>query len=633
VKRFSTPAVLFACLAAARLAAAPPSVPPLHPKFKLLDAAGQAAIRSGRPVSTLRTCGACHDAAYIAGHSYHASLGADAPVAPGQAPSGRPWDTGTGLFGRWDPLAYGPHGPHLDLRQWLHDLGERHVGGGPAAAVGVEMDCFLCHLPASDSAARAAELRSGRFEWAATATLASTGAVRRTSNGWKWNAGAFDAEGTIADAFPRPRVSSSSNCGLCHGLVATGPAPVVLRPGTRDRSTETKGQVFSAQRLKDSGLNLAGKDGLSRPFDVHAERLLECAHCHSTLNNPAQYSGVAREVLPYLSFEPRRLAPGEYLTRPDHNLAKGHTPQGTVARQFDGSMRRCEHCHNAQATHTWLPDTRRHLQALNCESCHVPRVYAPARQQTDWTVLHSDATALVRYRGVAGDVRKASSLVAGFQPVLLPREELDGSTRLTPHNLVATWYWVAGDPPAPVALDDLRKAFLHGSDYHPEVKALLDANGDGAVDETELRLDTPSKAAAIRSRLEALGLHDPRIRGEIQPYSLHHGVAAGEWAVRQCTECHGRPSRLTAAIELAGYLPGGVRPVLVGDANVRWDGRTFLDGDGRLIYEPAAAPEAYAIGRDRWPLGDLLGALAMLAVLASVLVHGGLRIYAIRMRR
>lgn len=225
-------------------------------------------------------------------------------------------------------------------------------------------------------------------------------------------------------------------------------------------------------------------------------------------------------------------------------------------------------------------------------------------------------------------------MIAGFQPILLPRRELDGSRKLTPHNLVTTWYWVAGDPPAPIDLALLKKAIYKEIYFHPRVQTLLDTNGDGVVDAAELRLDSPAKAAVIRSRLVELGLHDPRIRGEIQPYSLHHGVAAGEWAVRQCADCHGRESRLTTPMELADYLPGGVMPKLIGDANVDWNGQLFVDGSGRLMYEPApSASGLHVLGHDRWRLGDILGLLAVTIIFLAVFIHAGWRIRSARKGR
>jgi len=109
----------------------------IHPPVPLLDAAGRSVRDSGRPLSLMRSCGDCHDTGFIAEHNYHARVGLDEMVPPGRAASGRPWDTGPGLFGRWSPLTYrwlSPPGAPLDLgtADWIRRMGPRHVGGGPA---------------------------------------------------------------------------------------------------------------------------------------------------------------------------------------------------------------------------------------------------------------------------------------------------------------------------------------------------------------------------------------------------------------------------------------------------------------------------------------------------------------------
>ena len=46
----------------ARSAAAPSEqTSPLHPTFAMLDAAGENVLTSGQPVSTMKTCGECHE--------------------------------------------------------------------------------------------------------------------------------------------------------------------------------------------------------------------------------------------------------------------------------------------------------------------------------------------------------------------------------------------------------------------------------------------------------------------------------------------------------------------------------------------------------------------------------------------
>ena len=117
---------------------APQSTSPLHPTFPILDEDGQNVLETGNPVSTMNTCGACHDTEFIVEHSYHADAGLNEFSQPGQTDSERPWDTSTGLFGKWNPITYqvlsSDNTGRFDMgtADWLRTLGARHVGGGPA---------------------------------------------------------------------------------------------------------------------------------------------------------------------------------------------------------------------------------------------------------------------------------------------------------------------------------------------------------------------------------------------------------------------------------------------------------------------------------------------------------------------
>jgi hypothetical protein len=193
---------------AAVLAAQPTyaQVSPLHPIYPLLDDAGENVLDSGKPVSTLQTCGACHDTEFIQQHSGHANVGWNEMTAPGETTSGRAWDTSSGWFGHWNPITYyylTPAGDALldmGTAAWVQLFGARHVGGGPAmysrdgtllteltvtpgdpetnildAATGqaipwdwkasgvVEMNCFLCHIQAPNNAARLEALATVNF--------------------------------------------------------------------------------------------------------------------------------------------------------------------------------------------------------------------------------------------------------------------------------------------------------------------------------------------------------------------------------------------------------------------------------------------------------------------------------------
>ena len=150
------------------LVAAPTTQPSMHPRFRLLDENGEIVARTDQPLSTMRTCGTCHDTGYISSHFYHARVMAE-------------------------------------------------------MRAGADMNCFLCHMSNPDNSARMGEIGQNRPKWAITATLAATGLVQKAGDKWTWNASAFAPDGTISDTFPRPRPPTSANCGTCHGQVHSGP--------------------------------------------------------------------------------------------------------------------------------------------------------------------------------------------------------------------------------------------------------------------------------------------------------------------------------------------------------------------------------------------------------------------------
>jgi thiosulfate reductase cytochrome b subunit len=662
---------------------APPPANTMHPTFPLLDAAGDNVLDSGAPVSAMVTCGACHDTAFIAGHSFHADVGLSQAGAGGE--SAHAWDASPGLFGRWNPLTYrtlsldGSSGRvDMTTAEWIQLFGARHAGGGPAttgpdgqplgesagaltasivdpdtgelrpwdwAQSGtVEMNCFLCHTATPDNEARMASLAAGDFAWASTATLAASGVVAPAADGWDYVPGAFDADGNVLLAQLNIQDPTDENCGSCHGIVhSDARTPLVVDfcgSETADEtawSTLTTGQLFSPQRLASTGLNLSNKQALSRSWDIHAERVIGCTDCHYSLNNPVYYQASDASQPAHLLFDPRRIDISDYLQRPLHQFAKGQSAQSGLAPQFDNSLRRCESCHSIEATHDWLPYKERHTAALSCESCHVPQLYAPAQQTIDWTVLDETGQPLSECRGIATPVTSGPDLISGYQPVLLPRDNGDGTTSLAPHNLLTAWYWVYGDPVRPVPLRDLQAAWLEGDGYAPELLAVLDADADGVLAAAELRLDDQRKEAAVAARLQALGLANPRIAGEVQPYTISHNVATGDWATRDCQSCHSSSSLVTTPMQLASFVPGGVMPAILTGSGTTTRGSLTVDETGALYYQPLTRPDGesdagsiYMLGHDNVSWVDWFGAIAFLGTLAGVAAHGGLRFFALR---
>ncbi|HID54555.1 MAG TPA: hypothetical protein EYP41_21265 [Anaerolineae bacterium] len=653
----------------------------LHPTFPLLDEDGNHVLETGKPVSTMQTCSGCHDAEFIAGHSFHADVGVSNMTEPGQTGNGRAWDTSLGLFGKWNPITYrylSPEGDEvtdLTTPEWLKMFGVRHVGGGPAEygrdgqpltdlapsadsvetsivdpATGeripwdwsesgtVEMNCFLCHLPDPDNEARKAAIHEGNFQWANTATLGATGIVKQTDGGdWQWNEAAFDEDGNLTKGVISIQDPNNDNCGLCHGLVhVDAQTPMVLNECTPEQwSTITTGQIMSPQKISESGINLANKEELRRSWDIHTERVVQCTDCHYSLNNPVYYQELTGSRPEHLQFDPRRIELGEYLYRPLHEFAKGQSAQGALAPGLDNTIRTCESCHEATTTHEWLPYTERHMTALACESCHVPQMYAPARQSYDWTVLQASGDPVVACRGIEGGGETfATALITGYQPVLLPRPNADGAAPLSPHNLVTSWYWVYGEEGAerPVPERALKVAWLdEEGQYSAAILDVFDSNGDGSLDETELIIDNEEKETLIASRLAAQGLANPRIAGEIQPYNINHNVTHGEWATKDCQTCHSEESRITQPMLLATNMPGGVTPTFVTNGTSVLSGELVTTEDGALYYQPVTEEDSlYILGHSSINLVDKLGAFILVVTILGVLAHGTLRFLAIR---
>ncbi len=656
------------------------NLPDIHPAVPLLDDAGNQVLHSGRPLSLMRSCGRCHDTAFIAGHNYHSLVGLDEFTRPGEAPLSHPWDSSPGMFGRWDPFVYRwlspPGATRLDLgtAEWIQRFGARHVGGGPAehsridgkpldrrepadpndpdshvldpatgqprlwdwkASGTVELNCLLCHARNPDNEARIQTLRQGRFSWASTATLLQSGLVARNGDGFAWKAENFNPDGTVSAERLGLGWARTENCMQCHGRACRCVDPVVFQSSRDNWAAETTGAVFSPARVRASGMNLHDKNRLNSAWDVHAERLVTCANCHHAPNNPAydRKQEAGSEPPSHLLFDARRADEKAYLYRPDHDLVKGDTAQGTVARRFNGTMRECRDCHDAEAVHAFLPFPRTHFARLDCASCHIPEVWAPTRESTDWTLLGPDREPLKNYRGVAGPVDDSASLLTGQVPALLIHESRDGVRRLQPHSLHTAWFWVEGDPPHPVRRLDLERALFAEGGYHPAVIAALDDNGDGTLSAAELRLDNPTKVAAVAARLTAVGVDRPRIQAEIQPFTMAHAVVDTTLAVRDCAACHSAESRVSRPITLASFAPGGVLPVLVGDASTALGGAILKAEDGRVLLQPVRQPIGmYVHGAEGVNTLDIAGLLLVAGVVVGSTIHGGLR-FATRRRR
>jgi thiosulfate reductase cytochrome b subunit len=645
----------------------------LHPTFALLDEAGRNVLETSTAISTMKTCGQCHDTDFIQSHAFHSDLGLSAYTQDGKL------NPSNGMFGQWDPLTYrflsqaGDERLDLSTAEWLEVNGARVVGGGPATTSReatslfalkadpndpetsilkngqaaawdwntsgtMEMNCFVCHLESPNNESRVSAIRNGIFGDANTASLMGTGIINsQTADGWVYNPQAFDENGELKSDFVKIQDPTNANCAACHGEVHTNidEALTISAYDLTNPQTATTGQVISPQRISDSGLNISGKEELNRSWDIHAERQLQCTDCHYARNNPAHSDEAQKAEPSHLLYDPRVLEIGEYLKMPDHNFARGQSAQFNVAPEYKGTMRRCENCHDANKGHAdWLPYIQTHMAAVACETCHIPQMYAPAIQSYDWTVLTADKQPVKVYRGVNGDPNSVTSLVTGYKPVLLNRTNIDGQQLLAPYNLITTYYWVYDDANGntrPVRLFDLETAYFENGAYAADIVSAFDTNKDGSLAKDELVINSPAKEDAVKTKLVSLGLNNPRIEGLTQPYSINHNVTRGENAVNDCKACHDDASRVAQPIKLANHSPNGVLPVFDTANNVDASGEIIKGNDGAVYYNPVPADDKmYVFGSSRVNWIDWLGSLLFVGSLLGVVGHGTLRVLSAR---
>ncbi|MEJ2401892.1 MAG: cytochrome b/b6 domain-containing protein [Xanthomonadales bacterium] len=449
-----------------------------------------------------------------------------------------------------------------------------------------------------------------------------------------WSTLPFEPDGSLAASVLDVHKPRDRNCANCHAVVNNRlDDPLTVAPDPADFSmTDRTGEIIAAQRVSASGLNIAGKNDLTHPFDVHADRVVNCVNCHYSLNNPVYYRQRDDDRPSHLDFDPRRLTLAEYLQRPLHQLAKGSSRDGLGAFESANSMRRCESCHDATAVHEWLPYKRRHFASLACEACHIPKLYGPALQTRDWTVVDADGNPRERFRDVDGDPATADSLIHGFRPVMLARENVGGERKLAPFNLVTNWYWRDAASGEAIAPERLRDALYSNGAPRPDVQRLLDTDGDGRIDDAEAVLGTADRVDAVRQLLADAGLDGLLLAGEVAPYSISHNVVNGRWANRDCHTCHGADSVLAAPFSLGDYRPGDALPVLASDAGVTLGGAIEPLAAGAVLLPSTWDAGYYVIGLDGLDLVDKAGLVMFFGILFGVGVHGLGRFIASRRR-
>lgn len=512
--------------------------------------------------------------------------------AAGQKPADPP-ATGRDVPGKGNPLPAFP----------LHPPVVRRDAGGnplPAAAAGfsVTRTCGACHdtgyIRAHDShAARGVDIGCLACHTAS---------------------GTLSADPVAAAAQIQP--PADAQCGACHGLVHTGPAPLLLPPTfasvlSPSSLTQRNGTIFSARTPADSGLNPVGKQTLQTPWDIHAARGIACRDCHPG-RDPADLHGTPATAA-HLRRDPRRTPDAaERLRTPDHRLSGGE----------------CRLCHDADSAHASLPYRRRHLQALACQVCHVPRLNAPALSEVDRTVVTETGGPRLEFRGW-GEAQPGDTLntrtITGFTPPLAVVGG-NGDARLEPVNPILEWRWIDGDAAHPLSDEFVAGVLRPGGQDDPEFVALLDRDGDKRLSAAERRLDTPAKVEWLAARLRRAGVAAPRIQTLVHWYPVRHGVQVPAARTADCTACHGSAPRLRADMVLSTGGPAVTDAAQPASDGVASHGRVERGLDGAWSWsgrQPAAS--WYLPGLTRSRTMQRLGLGLFLAVLLGVGLHMLLR--------
>jgi formate dehydrogenase gamma subunit len=441
-----------------------------------------------------------------------------------------------------------------------------------------------------------------------------------------WTADAFEPDGMLKRQWLRISKPAAANCGTCHGLATPSDGPVAIPRNYRAAAypldsqtaqyyqlTRSEGSIFSGQDVSEALLNLAGRQNLHYPWDVHARKVLQCTDCHYSPNNPQRLSSQTNSTA-LLRGEPRREKLSEYLQRPDHQLLTAN----------------CQTCHDPMKGHEFLPYPARHFEMVACQSCHVPRQMGPAEQMVDATLLDQSGSPLVTYRGIDGDpVNLNIVYTEGSVPALLPLKEAgksENSIRLTPVNMVSRWYWTSGDSQEPLTREVLQQALMSNGQFRPELIAALDQNHDEKLSRSELKLDTEAKRQVVERLLVATGIQNPTIRSDVKLSKISHGISGRSQAISDCGACHGPNSRLKDSLVLASWAPGGTMPPWKDGKAVA--GRIETGTNGTIVWQADAEARTnlHLMGSPAANWSDQLGLLMLIVVVLGVILHGGYRL-------
>lgn len=428
----------------------------------------------------------------------------------------------------------------------------------------------------------------------------------------EWEPSHFNAKGELLREYLTIRSPENKNCNTCHGIIhqsISEPLEIPQNFFSLDKYMLTKrtGVIVSHQKLFESFLNLENKANLDYPWDIHADRRVECIDCHFSSNNPKKSLPKKTNELKHLKLDPRTSSIAEFLKKPNHELT-------TVD---------CSHCHDPLQTHDMLPYKAKHLERLACQSCHISTLNAPTLLEVDATTLNENKKPVLKYRNT--DSLEEETINAGYvksiTPFLFPSQD---SKQLKPFNLVTEWYWKEKDSNR-ISDELLEQVFSEIG--QEEVLKYFDKDKNGEVESKEWILDTEEKVELIKNKLKSLGTKSPEIFGEIHAYPVSHGVVRGENVLRDCYACHSENSRIEKEIRLGYNLPTRPTPQFAKE-NTNFQFVTTIQKENDLFLAKRELGKAnyYIMGYIKKSWVDVIGLTFLFLTMLGILIHGGYRI-------
>lgn len=478
----------------------------IHPHIDWRDTKDQPIVpgNKGQKLSTKYSCGGCHDIETIRSGSVHFQKGTSSPPI---FPNEKDWSS--------------------ESKRLYADGGEKE-----------EINCFLCHIEKPDHDARNRELLKQKDAQPIEATLAITGLFMEKNKRW-----------VATDAILRQNLTiqkpESANCTFCHASKSDN--------NVQNWQKSLHGLNWSSKRISDGDLNLKNKKELSHAFDIHAERGVRCADCHYSTNHPAYYQESKESKPNHLIFDGRKISIHDYLKSPGHRMAMSE----------DGMS--CERCHDATAIKENTLHSKRHLETLACQSCHIPKIYDKPAKAVDWSIPEKIDQPHVEFRQAGYD-----KLSEGFSPYLFPSQNSQGG-KIAPHNFVSFRYWVSGEESKMVSREILKKALFNPKGrLSPDLLEVGDLNKNGILERAERKENREILQEVARTLLQGIGVERPKIKSEEKAFAINHGVIKGKEVTQNCLQCHQTESQLRQPMEkpvadrMAGiHIPGHSRILIL----------------------------------------------------------------------